>query len=299
MSLIQPFSTPDTTLLLGQSPTHPPARQLGDFLPGQVPLVILGGYSYGSLIVKHLPPVPSILQRFSGSLTGLAADEIILRASKLAEQSNLAWINLAQDHKREKRKRKHEHKTSITIGGEEISPDMRRSSSREANRSFDIPHSLYLGHRLRSLSHRGQKRRSSTSSLERTDAKITTPEVRYLLISPLTPPISTLAAPALVQRPWSRSKDTDITSVGKLVSLMIYGDQDVFVSAKKIRNWSDQLKTEYGPAFSSVEVVGAGHFWIEQGVEEQLRAALREWVVEGASQVAATAASLKVPESIF
>lgn len=286
---------PDIIPLLGQSPAHPSAQQLSDSLLDQVPLIVLGGYSYGSLIAKHMPPVSSILQRFSGPLTGLAADEIILRASKLAEQSNLAWINVARDHKREKNKRKNEHKTSITIGGEETSPDVRRSS-REAKRSFDIPPSLYFGHRLRSLSHRGQRRRNSASSLEQTDAKIATPEVRYLLISPLMPPISTLAAPALGQRLWSRSKDTDITSVGKLVSLIIYGDQDVFVSTKKIRDWTDQLKTQHGSAFSSVEVVGAGHFWVEQGVEGQLRVALREWVVEGASQDTATTVALKVHE---
>ena len=298
MSLIKPIPTPDTSLLLDQSPTHPPTRQLSDSLPGQVPLIILGGYSYGSLIVKHMPPVPSILRRFTGPLTGLAADEIILRASKLAEQSNLAWIKLARDHKRDKNKKKHEHKTSLTIGGEETSPDVRRSS-REAKRSFDIPHSMYLGHRLRSLSHRGQTRKNSTSSLEQPDVRIATPEIRYLLISPLTSPISTLAAPALGQRLWGRSKDTDMTSVGKLASLMIYGDQDVFVSAKKIRDWSDQLKTKYGPTFSSIEVIGAGHFWAEPGVEEQLRVALREWVVEGASQVTTTTTvASKVPEGI-
>jgi hypothetical protein len=285
MSSIQPFPTSNTTFTPDQSPVRLSVRQLGDSLPSQVPLVILGGYSYGSLILKHLPPVPSILHHFSNPMTGSAADEILLRAHKLADQSNLAWINLAQDHEREKRRSKHEYKSSLTIGGEQTSPDMRRSS-REAKRNIDIPRSLDLGHHLRGFSHRSRRNGNSSTSLEQTGVNIAIPEVRYLLISPLTPPISTLATPALGQKLWSRSRDTSTESFGKFPSLAIYGDQDIFASAKKIRDWSEQLKAEYGPTFSSVEVAGAGHFWVEQGVEEQLRAALRQWVVEALSEVA-------------
>ena len=290
MSLIRPFPTPVTNF----TPDESPVRQQSDSLPGQAPLVILGGYSYGSLILKHLPPVPTILKRFSNPLAGSAADEIILRARKLGDQTNLEWINSARDAEREKRRRKHEHKTSLTIGGEEINPDKRRSS-REAKRSFDIPRSLDLGQRLRSLSHRGRRHGNSTTSLEQTDVKLEIPEVRYLLISPLTPPISTLAAPALGQKLWSRSTDIDRTSIGKLTSLAIYGDHDMFASTKKIRDWCNHLKAENGLAFSSFEIAGAGHFWVEQGVAKQLRGVLREWVVGASSKDMATVNTGEVP----
>jgi alpha/beta superfamily hydrolase len=92
-----------------------------------------------------------------------------------------------------------------------------------------------------------------------------------------------MAALALSQKLWSRWRDTGTESIGKFVSLAIYGDQDIFASAKKIRDWSEQLKNAYGPTFSSVEIAGAGHFWVEQGVEKQLRATLRGWVVEVSS----------------
>lgn len=279
MSLIHPFPASDTAFTPDQSPVRPPTRQASGSLPGQSPLVILGGYSYGSLILKHLPPVPSILQRFSNPLAGSAVDEILLRAHKLADQSNLEWINLARDAERERRSKRHEHKTSVIIGGEQTSPDQRRRS-REVKRSLDIPRSLDLGHRLRSFSHRGRKAGISTTSLEQTEIKLAVPEVRYLLISPLTPPISTLAAPALGQKLWSRSMATNATSIGKFKSLAIYGDQDIFASAKKIRDWSDHLRAQHGPTFSSVEVAGAGHFWVEKDVEKQLRTALSGWVAE-------------------
>jgi alpha/beta superfamily hydrolase len=67
--------------------------------------------------------------------------------------------------------------------------------------------------------------------------------------------------------------------IGKLESLAIYGDQDVFASAKKIRDWAEQLKADHGSRFASLEVSGAGHFWVEPGVEKELRSALREWEV--------------------
>lgn len=279
MNLLHPFPAPGTIFTPDQSPVRPPTRRASDSLTGESPLLILGGYSYGSLILKHLPPMLSILQRFSNPLAGSAVDEILLRARKLSDQSNLEWINMARDAERERGSSKHEHKTSVIIGGEETSPEQRRRS-REVKRSLDIPRSLDFGHRLRSLSHRGRRAGNSTTSLKETEVGLAIPEVRYLLISPLTPPISTLAAPALGQRPWSRSLHANTTSIGKFVSLAIFGDQDLFASAKKIRDWSAYLKAEHGSRFSSVEVSGAGHFWVEKGVEKQLRATLSEWAAK-------------------
>lgn len=277
MSLIHPFPASDTIFTPDQSPVRPPTRHESDSSLSESPLVVLGGYSYGSLILKHLPPVLSILQRLSNPLAGSAADELLLRAHKLADQSNLEWINLARDAERERRNRKHEHKTSVTIGGEETSSEQRRRS-REVKRSLDIPR-LDLGHRLRSLSHRGRRPGNSITSLEKTEVRLAIPEVRYLLISPLTPPISILAAPALGQKLWARSSESNTTSIGKFVSLAIYGDQDQFASAKKTRDWCDHLKAEHGTKFSSAEILGADHFWVEKGVEMQLRAALSGWAV--------------------
>ena len=243
------------------------------------PIVIFGGYSYGSLILKHLPPVPTILHPFTTPIAGSAHDEIILRAYKLADQSNLTWINLArrQDRERQLEKKGHEAKSSMTMGGEETSPDKRRSS-RDVRRSVDGGLSVGIGNRLRSLSHRGRKDESSVTSLERkVHVPIMMPEVRYLLVSPLTPPLSTLAAPALGHKFWNRSRKGCQEVVGKHVTLAVFGDQDVFTSAKKLRDWCEQLQAASQSQFSSVEVIGAGHFWVESGVEAKLRAALRDW----------------------
>lgn len=46
-------------------------------------------------------------------------------------------------------------------------------------------------------------------------------------------------------------------------TLVVYGDQDSFISRRKIREWTALLARGTGSRFRFVEVSGAGHFWIE------------------------------------
>ncbi|KAF1841738.1 uncharacterized protein K460DRAFT_379753 [Cucurbitaria berberidis CBS 394.84] len=284
MCYLQPSPISDIPFTPEQSPVSLLSHSSGDSTrtrSGEPPVVILGGYSYGSLILKHLPPLPTILHPFSCPITGSAADEILLRAHKLAGQSSLEWKNFAREQAREKRRKPgHEPKLSVTMGGEETSAYQRRSS-REIRRSFDGSRSLDLKTRIRSLSHRRLAEEGPVSPLEETkNVDVTVAEVRYLLISPLTSPISTLAAPALGHKFWSRPSEGYQEVVGKHAALAIYGDQDIFASAKKIHDWAEHLKAGPESQFIGVEVEGAGHFWIEAGVERTLRATLRDWVAE-------------------
>lgn len=213
-------------------------------------------------------------------MNGSAASEILLRACKLSDQSNLEWINLARNRERQKHNSRSRGNTlSVTMGGEETSPDQRRSS-REIRRSMDGRRSLDLGDRLRSLSHKRRKDDAPSTPPGKPEAKIAIemPTVRYLLISPLTPPISALAAPGLGSRFWSRSNGSGQQEViGKHGSLAVNGDQDIFTSAKKVKQWAEKLQSEAGSGFEHVEVEGAGHFWHEHDVEERLRDAVRDW----------------------
>lgn len=145
--------------------------------------------------------------------------------------------------------------------------------------------SLDLGSRIRSLSHRRSLKKgerpmtppiSTEVHVNGVESAVLMPEVRYLLISPLTPPVSTVVAPGLGQRFWSREKE-GIEVVGKHTALAVLGDQDIFSSAKKSREWAERMRGRPGSRFEYVEVVGAGHFWHEIGVEETLRGALRGW----------------------
>lgn len=261
-------------------------------------VIILGGYSYGSLILKHLPPVPTILRPFTNPLPGSAAEEVVLRAQKLADQTNLEWTNKVRDdaQARKRNKKSHDTKPSLTMGGEETSPDKRRTS-RDIRRSIEGSTSLKIKTRLRSLSHRRREDgrpstpppegHSTTSTTSSSSSNITTtilPQIRYLLISPLTGPICTLAAPGLSHKFfWHKTRESETQEViAKHPMLAIYGDQDMFSAAKKVREWIERLKSvsrssSASSHVSSVEVIGAGHFWHEEGAEEELRGALVEW----------------------
>lgn len=277
MSYIQPFPTFDAQLGSDASPASPRLSNPDDRSRAQgqaSPVVILGGYSYGSLILRHLPPVPTILQPFVAPLSGSSADEILLRAHSLADQSNLAWINIAKDEARAKRKsRDHNH---TIMGGEETTPEKRRTS-RDIHRSLDNHTSLKIRSRLRSGSHRRRVADAVVTSGEQHRSTITMPDIRYLLISPLTLPVSTLLAPALGHKFWHKAKEGCQEIIGKHSSLAVYGDQDAFSSAKKLRDWSALLKTEAGSQVSNVEIAGAGHFWVEHQAEEELIATLLQW----------------------
>lgn len=238
----------------------------------ETPTVILGGYSHGSLILQHLPPLPSILQPFATPAHGSAAHEIVLRARKLSEQSNLEWINLARDQEKRTRDAK-KHTLSVKMGGEETNPDERRSS-REGRRSADIRHAI------RSLGRRTERQEAPTTSENMTtNPSIQVPKVRYLLISPLTGPISFLAAPGLSLKFWHKAPESRDT-ISKRNSLVLYGDQDIFSSAKKVTAWVEKMEAEPRSQVSHVEVAGAGHFWAEHGVEAEMRKSLRAWEAE-------------------
>lgn len=62
--------------------------------------------------------------------------------------------------------------------------------------------------------------------------------------------------------------------------LVVYGDGDTFTGVKKYRRWRERMMGA-STSWSGVEVEGAGHFWHEEGVMEELEGAVRMWVGEG------------------
>ncbi|EAW10313.1 uncharacterized protein ACLA_047820 [Aspergillus clavatus NRRL 1] len=61
-------------------------------------------------------------------------------------------------------------------------------------------------------------------------------------------------------------------------TLAIYGNQDTFTSADKLRKWSEDLSQAQQSTFQSAEIDHAGHFWSERGVEAQAGEVLRNWL---------------------
>ncbi|KAF7597254.1 hypothetical protein BBP40_008096 [Aspergillus hancockii] len=187
--------------------------------------LILGGYSYGSLIVSHLPALDVMVDLFKNSRDGTPSYEILRTAENVS--------------------------TLLKANG----PTQERLSATGAlSWSLDI-------------------------------SKIA---VSYLLVSPLLPPLnffltlfSTMSLNVRVNTVGQRKQILCPKPASQLCaypSLAIYGNQDTFTSANKLKRWSDELSHVPGSHFQSAEIDGAGHFWREDGVESQARDALREWL---------------------
>lgn len=255
-------------------------------LPGV--LLILGGYSYGSLIASHVPATDAILEKFTNIAKGSVEAEIRLRAQSLSTQ----WNQEAHESRMGQGLRAN-HKlgssSRISFGGEETEPGSRRTS-RESRRSLDvIRRSVDRSRKLISRTQCAQVETSNEAHLNFT--KIPEPQTCYLLISPLLPPISLLLtmfsklsgpSPFKDDACPSQSKSKTSSTMGEQLvnhpTLAIYGDSDLFTSRKNLRKWAEGLSERPSSMFRFREIGGAGHFWQEQGVDAKMRASLREWL---------------------
>ena len=203
---------------------------------------------------------------------------------------------------------------SVRIGGEE---DLRRAShdSHRSRSSFtiDTPERVRRSvDRLRHISNRRPIIRSDsqgsmgfTNKDNGSDVSIETPQqqstvdeksriqeipgvianvqVAYLLVSPLQGIIGSLAT--MGSMGLSRQKVALTEHEMKLVvdpTLALYGDNDVFVSVRKLRSWVERLegtnKSGQQCEFRHKEIAGAGHFWHDHGAIDILQEEVKEFV---------------------
>lgn len=257
--------------------------------------IILGGYSYGSLLASHLPTIDLILQRYAKIAKGSAEAEIRLRAQTLSTQ----WNKESHKHAVVERGRSlNSHAPSgcssrnlgIVFGGEESEPGSRRAS-RDSNRSLEFVRRS-VDRSRRKLDSRTRNNEINAEGEEHLELlKMPEPEAHYLLISPLLPPISLFATMFSRFSKASDDKDNISWSVGKrhasaalcetLVShptLAIYGDRDFFTSPKRLRRWAEGLAEQPNSLFRFKEIRNAGHFWQEDGVDVQMWVCIKEWL---------------------
>lgn len=184
--------------------------------------IILGGYSYGSMIASNLPGVDAVTDIFENAPNHREMGAICQTAKEMATSTNRRLTMQA------------------------------RSSSQEA---------------FKTTSHG---------------------KISYLLISPILPPISSFLTlfgtfsidvqmgPSAPGKHIPCPKPADQLSTHD--TLVIYGNEDTFTPASKIRNWSNGIAKVSGSKLESHEIDGAGHFWREDGVESQARSVLRNWL---------------------
>ncbi|ENH63899.1 hypothetical protein FOC1_g10008041 [Fusarium oxysporum f. sp. cubense race 1] len=190
--------------------------------PRPRPILLMGGYSYGGMIVTQIPPLDAILQPFISPIAGSDAAEVRLRAAHLAEQQNI------------------NPPTAV------VPPEP--------------------GEHLPRI----------------TD--LTMPRPAYLMISPPQGVVTHLATMSLLPSALVKNKDPqDVAAEEKLVrnpSLVIFGDEDGFAPVGKFRSWKAKMEGKMGSQFKGTEIETAGHFWVEEGVLDQLRERVGEFADE-------------------
>ena len=284
-------SRSDTTLSPIQSSINKPLECFDALDTNMV--LILGGYSYGSMICTHLPNTETIVRRFASVISGSAEAEIRLRALHLSTQ----W-NKEAKLMNEARRGRSPHvfdafqgtSHSISVGGDESEPGTRRPS-RESKRSVDyIRRSVDISRKKLGIRQHSSTELTESPPLEDrlVPEDMAIPATHYLLISPLLPPVSMFATMFSKLRPHGLDHQTasedslvaDSQRKEKLTSfttLAVYGDKDFFTSQKKLRKWAEDLAGAAESRFRFREIAGAGHFWHEQGVEGKMRSTIRDW----------------------
>lgn len=152
--------------------------------------------------------------------------------------------------------------------------------SQESRKSLD------LARRSFERSHNSLRRRTSGEVLKLVETqqhlapvKLAPLVVCYLLISPLLPPISSLAT-FFSSSTKSKTGEIDIDSrLASHPSLVIWGTGDSFTLQKKLQWWAEDIYRSRTPSFFTYwKVDGGGHFWRKPHAERLMRQYLREWV---------------------
>lgn len=172
--------------------------------------------------------------------------------------------------------RRPDFRSSSTSQSRKGADSSRRSSSGGSSPSLEIISPLDAA--VENAEHPG----SEVDDIGHDDIKVS-----YLLISPLQGLVTKLATmwsktPRLETKDLSsKNKDEAYDLEKKLIlndTLAIFGDEDIFSSSKKLRLWADRLGSDTNSRFRHVEIGGAGHFWHEEGVADQMEANVVEFV---------------------
>lgn len=252
--------------------------------------LLLGGYSFGALILARLPGIGKMINTIETAERGTSGAEIFLRARALARQTNRALQELRPaltpgTHKRSVSGCNSSPSSSIKVGGEETDPAERRRRSKDLRRRSmstlrEVPRRIRTHIRRYSGSDHQQATASSEPPFLVSVPDAPQVNVRYLLVSPVLFPLSTTLLPPGLGFHKTYATDDDDKGVLSLKSptFLAFGDSDHFTSAKKLRQWAERLAREAAGPWKWTQVADAGHFWGEDMALPRLEAALLDWI---------------------
>ncbi|EXJ59371.1 uncharacterized protein A1O5_12252 [Cladophialophora psammophila CBS 110553] len=255
------------------------------------PTLILGGYSYGSMIASHLPSMDVVVDLFHSPASGSAESEIRRRATDLSQDAraylemHAAPATLTVPRVRGAAgEQTRKPSPGVIMGGYESDAASRRVSRENSRRSID-------GERIRRSIDKirrkiGSQPSSPTKPLTKappTESTPILPEIAYVLISPILSMAAGLTT--MFSKLRFTRKDREITphpgrefhELTVHPCCCCYGTRDSFTPAGKLQRWTQELQSQPGSRFVPVRA-DTGHFWHEAEGIVRLRQGLAEFL---------------------
>lgn len=277
------------------------------------PILVLGGYSYGSMIAAHLPSLDTMTGLFKEAKARSAECEIRARARDLgkdikayfAMSSSVMALTMPEvkeadqtTHDKDTRLKSPNHSRSesriVTMGGYESDAAGHRSSRERSRRSVEGDRAKESIERIRrKISHKEHRVQHppttpSTPPMGKpqavsADLAPILPSIAYLLVSPLLSTVAGFTTMFSKLRFAPRMGGTGPAPAEEFHELTthpcycLYGSKDVFTSDRKLRRWTEELSVQPGSQFVATRAE-TGHFWQEPDAVIQLRQGIAEWV---------------------
>ncbi|KAK5209841.1 hypothetical protein LTR41_004473 [Exophiala xenobiotica] len=278
------------------------------------PILVLGGYSYGSMIAAHLPSLGIMTSLFKETKPGSAEGEIRALARDLgrdikayfAMSSSVMNMTVTEGKEadqttpdKDKMLKSPNHSRSesriVTMGGYESDAAGHRSSRDRSRRSVDGDRAKEGIERIRrKISHREHRGQHPPTTPSTTmgdpqalsaDSAPILPSIAYLLVSPL---LSTVArfttmfsrlrfTPKMGGTGPAPAPAEEFHELTTHPCYCLYGNKDVFTSDRKLRRWTEELSGQAGSQFIANRAE-TGHFWQEHDAVLQLRQGIAEWI---------------------
>ena len=258
------------------------------------PTLVLGGYSYGSMITSHLPPTQVVIDLFKSPAADSPIAEIVRRAEDLAHDARACFeMRSAQTPPiassspgRRPRDPTRRPKPGVIMGGYSSETTSRRVSRESSRRSID-------GERIRQSLDRVRRKMNPSSgtyssvpsteppALQVPDAtRMVLPDVTYLIVSPILSTVASFSTMFSKLRFTMKSSHPPQEEFHELVvqpCCCIYGSKDAFTSCRKLRQWTKDLTAQPGSRFTAIETAG-GHFWHDRDGIMQLKTGIGDFL---------------------
>lgn len=217
------------------------------------------------MITTQLQPLADILKRFEAPSTSSDAGHIRSQAETLASQQR----EILHSHSIGRRslrigeggspRRSHDH------GRRSMSLDDAEEKLRRGVRDF-MAKTRHVSHGNERVQLQQQQPSGPLPEVVLSPiADLTIPRVAYILVSPLQGLITHLAT--MSRSPGDKAAEDKMC---KSPTLAVFGNADVFVAASKLRAWTARMEGVAGSQFRGVQIDGAGHFWVEEGVLDDM-----------------------------